>query len=111
MDIGEGDDEDDDIQAHDSSSSNNIRSFNKPTDEHNEVCEVCEIGGDLLCCETCTLVYHISCLRPKIMSIPKGHWSCVHCVIDVSRERLNDTIYTVTVVDTIQHVCAGSVPR
>jgi hypothetical protein len=51
-------------------------------DEHNEVCEVCEIGGDLLCCETCTLVYHLSCLRPKISTIPKGKWSCVHCVIE-----------------------------
>ena len=52
-------------------------------DEHNEVCEVCETGGDLLCCETCTLVYHLSCLRPKINSVPKGSWSCVQCVIDV----------------------------
>lgn len=51
-------------------------------DEHNEVCEVCETGGDLLCCETCTLVYHLSCLRPKITTIPKGSWSCVNCVID-----------------------------
>ena len=58
-------------------------------DEHNEVCEVCEIAGDLLCCETCTLVYHLSCLRPKITSVPKGRWSCVNCIIDVSQIRMS----------------------
>ena len=53
-------------------------------DDHNEVCEVCEKGGDLLCCDTCTLVFHLNCLRPKISSIPKGKWSCAHCIADVS---------------------------
>ena len=60
------------------------RSKSNVIDEHNEVCEVCDTGGDLLCCETCTLVYHISCLRPKINSIPKENWSCCNCIIDVS---------------------------
>jgi hypothetical protein len=53
-------------------------------DEHNEVCEVCDRGGDLLCCETCTLVYHLSCIRPKLSSMPKGTWSCPHCILDGS---------------------------
>lgn len=57
----------------------------KKDDDHNEVCEVCEKGGDLLCCDTCTLVFHLSCIRPKIAAIPKGKWSCSHCVSDVSR--------------------------
>ncbi len=52
-------------------------------DEHNEVCDVCEKGGDLLCCETCTLVFHLKCLRPKLLIIPKNKWSCPHCVLDV----------------------------
>lgn len=53
-------------------------------DEHNEVCEVCDRGGDLMCCETCTLVFHLACLRPKVSTMPKGSWSCPHCIIDVS---------------------------
>lgn len=57
---------------------------NQPTDEHNEVCEVCERGGDLLCCETCTLVFHMKCLRPKLTTLPKKKWSCPHCILDVS---------------------------
>lgn len=55
----------------------------KKEDDHNEVCEVCEKGGDLLCCDTCSLVFHLGCIRPKIVSIPKGKWSCAYCVSDV----------------------------
>lgn len=56
----------------------------KKEDDHNEVCEVCEKGGDLLCCDTCSLVFHLGCIRPKISSIPKGKWSCAYCTSDVS---------------------------
>ena len=51
-------------------------------DEHNDMCEVCVTGGDLLCCDTCNLVFHLRCLRPKLTALPKGRWSCAHCVID-----------------------------
>ena len=53
-------------------------------DDHDEICEVCEKGGDLLCCDTCTLVFHLRCIRPKLQTVPKGKWSCPYCVIDVS---------------------------
>lgn len=53
-------------------------------DEHNEVCEICDAGGDLLCCDTCNLVFHLFCLKPRMMAIPKGQWSCVYCIIEVS---------------------------
>lgn len=51
-------------------------------DEHNEVCEVCESGGDLLCCDTCSLVFHLKCIRPKLYAVPKGEWSCAHCILE-----------------------------
>ena len=59
-------------------------------DEHNEVCEVCEKGGELLCCDTCNLVFHLECVRPKRSVIPKGRWSCAHCIVDgvVSGDRV-----------------------
>lgn len=53
-------------------------------DEHNDLCEVCETGGDLLCCDTCSLVFHLKCIRPKMSAVPKGHWSCARCIVDVS---------------------------
>ena len=52
-------------------------------DKHNEQCEICDQGGDLLCCDTCTLVFHVACVRPKIHTVPKGKWSCAYCIVDV----------------------------
>ena len=65
-----------------SSSSSSKDSKSKLAEEHNEVCEVCEKGGDLLCCDSCTLVFHVQCIRPKLSAVPKGRWSCAHCVAD-----------------------------
>ena len=47
--------------------------------EHNDICEVCTLGGELLCCATCNLVFHLNCVRPVIKSIPPDTWSCAHC--------------------------------
>ena len=36
---------------------------------HNSYCDVCGVGGELLCCETCSTVYHTACLlRPPGLS-------------------------------------------
>ena len=51
-------------------------------DNHDEVCDVCEKGGTLMCCDTCTLAFHVGCLRPAIKAVPKGRWSCAHCQLD-----------------------------
>ena len=48
-------------------SKNNNRDL---VDEHNEFCQVCDKGGDLLCCDSCTLVFHVPCVRPKLQGIP-----------------------------------------
>ncbi len=50
------------------------------TDEHNEFCQVCDKGGDLLCCDSCTLVFHVNCVRPKLSGIPKDSWYCAYCI-------------------------------
>ncbi|KAK7324236.1 hypothetical protein VNO77_27765 [Canavalia gladiata] len=44
------------------------------------VCEVCNDGGKLLCCEACPRTYHIACLGLK--SIPKEEWKCANCFDD-----------------------------
>lgn len=61
---------------------NNSSTKKTRRDEHNEVCEVCETGGGLLCCDTCNLVFHLACTRPKLSAAPKGKWSCSHCIVD-----------------------------
>jgi len=47
--------------------------------DHNDVCEVCATGGELLCCSTCNLVFHLNCVRPALKSMPSDSWSCAHC--------------------------------
>ena len=67
-----------------SSSSSSSSKRNRLKDHHNEICEVCEKGGDLICCDSCTIVFHLKCIRPKMKVVPKGVWSCAYCVLDVS---------------------------
>lgn len=47
---------------------------------HNDLCETCGLGGDLLCCSTCNLVFHLDCTRPKLGTIPEDDWSCAYCI-------------------------------
>ena len=50
-------------------------------DQHNDLCELCSEGGDLLCCSTCNLVFHLGCTRPKLAKVPtKDRWSCSFCI-------------------------------
>jgi GNAT superfamily N-acetyltransferase len=49
------------------------------TSLHNDLCSRCGIGGDVLCCDFCTLVYHMACVTPPLRSLPKGKWGCPVC--------------------------------
>lgn len=49
--------------------------------EHGEECEVCENGGELLCCDSCSMVFHLGCLEPALPKIPIGHWYCPLCTL------------------------------
>ncbi|VFQ98361.1 unnamed protein product [Cuscuta campestris] len=42
-------------------------------------CVVCDLGGNLLCCESCPRTYHIQCLEPPLKHIPTGKWECPKC--------------------------------
>ena len=46
-------------------------------DEHNDVCEICGLGGELLCCDWCILVFHTRCIG--LSEIPEGQWYCEEC--------------------------------
>ena len=47
--------------------------------EHGDQCAVCCEGGELLCCDTCPLAYHIHCAYPPLRRIPRGNWACQVC--------------------------------
>ena len=48
--------------------------------EHNDLCEVCSVGGDILCCDFCNVVYHLGCLDMDTSSVPRGCWACPACI-------------------------------
>ncbi|XP_051128310.1 protein CHROMATIN REMODELING 4 isoform X2 [Andrographis paniculata] len=51
----------------------------KGNDGYYYECEICELGGKLLCCDYCPRTYHLECLDPALQSIPKGKWECPIC--------------------------------
>ncbi|KAJ6393894.1 hypothetical protein OIU77_023184 [Salix suchowensis] len=42
-------------------------------------CVICDLGGNLLCCDSCPRVYHLQCLDPPLKRIPMGKWQCPKC--------------------------------
>ncbi|KAM9409414.1 tripartite motif-containing protein 66 isoform 2-T4 [Pholidichthys leucotaenia] len=47
--------------------------------ESEDFCAVCLVGGDLLCCDRCPKVFHLSCHVPPLFSFPSGDWACSLC--------------------------------
>lgn len=46
---------------------------------HDDHCRVCHKLGDLLCCETCSAVFHLACLDPPLEEVPSEDWICAIC--------------------------------
>lgn len=48
----------------------------------NTYCEICKENGEdhyLLICDDCDKGFHTYCLRPVVVNIPRGDWSCPKC--------------------------------
>ncbi|XP_030070127.1 transcription intermediary factor 1-alpha isoform X2 [Microcaecilia unicolor] len=56
----------------------------KEDDPNEDWCAVCQNGGELLCCEKCPKVFHLSCHVPTLINFPRGEWICTFCR-DLSR--------------------------
>ncbi|XP_028836078.1 chromodomain-helicase-DNA-binding protein 4 isoform X2 [Denticeps clupeoides] len=95
---GEEDDDDSDFDSFSVSDGSNSRSSRskkksksskkkKKVDEdaegyetdHQDYCEVCQQGGEIILCDTCPRAYHMVCLDPDMEKAPEGTWSCPHC--------------------------------
>ncbi|CAJ0577942.1 unnamed protein product, partial [Mesorhabditis spiculigera] len=48
-------------------------------EEHQDYCEACQKGGEVLLCDTCPKVYHMVCVDPDMEEAPEGRWSCPQC--------------------------------
>ncbi|CAN8267518.1 unnamed protein product [Cochlearia groenlandica] len=61
------------------SASERTSSKMKEKDGNYSECVICDLGGDLLCCDSCPLTYHTECLSPPLKRIPNGKWICPEC--------------------------------
>jgi len=59
-----------------STEDDDISTFSEESTGHNYECEVCYHPGKLLCCSTCTAVFHLECHRPILKGVPKGKKGC-----------------------------------
>ncbi|KAL5731346.1 DNA helicase [Ranunculus cassubicifolius] len=51
----------------------------KGNDGYYYECVVCDLGGNLLCCDSCPRTYHLECLNPPLKRTPPGKWHCPTC--------------------------------
>ena len=58
--------------------------------EHQDYCEVCQQGGEIILCDTCPRAYHLVCLDPELEDTPEGKWSCPHCENEGPTEQDDD---------------------
>ena len=55
------------------------KDFANDESEHQEYCDVCQQGGEIILCDTCPKAFHLCCLDPELEEAPEGKWSCPHC--------------------------------
>ncbi|XP_046678885.1 LOW QUALITY PROTEIN: chromodomain-helicase-DNA-binding protein Mi-2 homolog [Homalodisca vitripennis] len=58
--------------------------------DHQDYCEVCQQGGEIILCDTCPRAYHLVCLDPELEDTPEGKWSCPHCETEGTQEQDDD---------------------
>ncbi|KAL4312476.1 hypothetical protein GQ457_01G045740 [Hibiscus cannabinus] len=59
--------------------SSNQLSKKKGNDGYYYECVICDLGGNLLCCDKCPRTYHLQCLDPPLKRTPMGKWQCPKC--------------------------------
>uniref|UniRef100_A0A671MRK4 E3 ubiquitin-protein ligase TRIM33 n=1 Tax=Sinocyclocheilus anshuiensis TaxID=1608454 RepID=A0A671MRK4_9TELE len=66
-------------QQGNTANANNQTTVGKEDDPNEDWCGVCQNGGELLCCDRCPKVFHMTCHIPTLKSSPSGDWMCTFC--------------------------------
>lgn len=48
-------------------------------DKSIDVCSSCKSGGKLIRCDICSNHFHLECIEPPLLRMPRSRWSCVNC--------------------------------
>uniref|UniRef100_A0A2N9IWR4 CHD3-type chromatin-remodeling factor PICKLE n=1 Tax=Fagus sylvatica TaxID=28930 RepID=A0A2N9IWR4_FAGSY len=75
--------------------SERFSSKKKGNDGYYFECVICDLGGNLLCCDGCPRTYHLQCLNPPLKRIPMGKWKCPTCC------QKSDPLKSISQLDTI----------
>lgn len=51
------------------------------SDANTDICVLCGLGGNLLCCDGCPAAYHLRCLGETGKNLGEGDWLCPECVV------------------------------
>ncbi|KAL3849575.1 hypothetical protein ACJIZ3_011457 [Penstemon smallii] len=57
-------------------------------EQNDDLCSICEDGGDLLCCEKCPRAFHPECV--DLSDIPKGTWYCRYCQNMIEKSKFEE---------------------
>jgi hypothetical protein len=49
------------------------------TDANADVCVLCGIGGNLICCDACPAAYHVRCVGESYRAMGSSEWFCPEC--------------------------------
>ncbi|KAL0462443.1 UNVERIFIED_CONTAM: Increased DNA methylation 1 [Sesamum latifolium] len=64
------------------------KSRKSSTEEHDDLCSICQDGGDLLCCLNCPRGFHTECVG--LSAIPQGIWYCRYCQNMFEKEKFDE---------------------
>lgn len=74
---------DSDTDTQNDSTSHSHHDRGESADQHQDYCEVCQQGGEIILCDTCPRAYHLVCVEPEpLEEAPEGDWYCVQCERD-----------------------------
>merc|ERR1711899_282676 len=62
----EEEEDDDDRRSSNKKKGKKKKNFAADESEHQEYCEVCQQGGEIILCDTCPRAYHLVCLDPEL---------------------------------------------
>ncbi|XP_043486491.1 bromodomain adjacent to zinc finger domain protein 1A isoform X3 [Polistes fuscatus] len=48
-------------------------------DKSIDVCSSCKSGGKLIRCDICSNHFHLECIDPPLLRMPRSRWSCINC--------------------------------